>query len=82
MATKVRVFAVPGQPGVQYRTDDGVLVHGRWIARERTEPFNPLAEGEEVTETVEVLKDIRRGHLSTKPPPSPNAMFRAEKDEA
>ena len=82
MTEKVRVYAVPGQPPVQYRSEDGELVRGRWIARERTEPFAPLPEGEEVVQTVEVLKDIRRGHLTTKPPPSPNAMLGHTKGEA
>lgn len=81
MADRIRVYAVPGQPPVQFRSEDGELVRGRWIARERTEPFLPLAEGEEVVQTVEVLKDIRRGHLATKPPPSPSAMFEAAKGE-
>lgn len=66
MPTKIRVWAPEGEPPVAYYNDRGELVRGRFYARDAN--GKPLPEGEEVFESAEVIRDIRRGHLTTKAP--------------
>lgn len=60
---RIRVIAPADQPPVQYRNERGEYVQDRFIGRGPAPAHAPLPEGEEVFATVEVLRDIRRGHL-------------------
>lgn len=66
MPTKIRVWSPETEPPVAYYNELGQLVRGRFYARDVS--GKPLPEGEEVLETAEVIRDIRRGHLTTKAP--------------
>jgi len=62
----IRVWAPEGAPPVPYRNTDGAIVRGRFIAR--GSDGKPLPEGEEVHESSQLLRDIRRGELTNKAP--------------
>jgi hypothetical protein len=62
----IRVWAPQGEPPVQYYDADGRRVRGRFVARGRD--GQPLPEGEVVAQTAELVRDLRRGHLTTTPP--------------
>lgn len=68
---RLRLFAADDVL-VPYRGPDGALVHNRYVGRERTPPFAPLPEGEEITTTSfnrgDLNRDVRRGHLSPTDP--------------
>lgn len=71
MPRKIRVWAPEGQPPAAYFNELGQLVRDRHVARDSQ--GKPMSEGEEVFETAEIVRHIRRGELvieAPKPAPS------------
>jgi hypothetical protein len=74
---RIRVYAPAAEPPVQYRNERGEYVVGRFIARDAAGA--PLPDGEEVLATLEVRRDLARGHLALvavhAPEPAPPRAF-------